>query len=148
LTTGLRNDFVPGALESVELLKESGYVESFNWEEYYDSLAKLARALTTGEHVKVSFSSEFATQRNAVEYAKWKLRLSPYGLFSHLDDEFKKNFPGTWQLGNEIFAIVNEYGVSDRDSCNKTIVKVLEYLHLPYPLFKVRDISTGNIILQ
>ena len=145
---GLKNDFLPRALKSVELLKESGYVESFDWEDYYGSLAKLARAVTTGEQVQVSFSSEFATQRNAVAYAKWKLRLSPYGLFSHLDDEFKRNFPGTWQLGNEIYAIVNEYGISDRDSSNKTIVKVLEYLHLPYPLFKVRDISTGNIVLQ
>jgi hypothetical protein len=137
---GLKNDFLPRALENVDLLKESGYVESFDWESYYSSLAKLANAVTTGEPVQVNFSSEFATQRNAIEYAKWKLRLSPYALFPDLDSDFKNNFPGTWQLGNEIYSIVNEYGVADRDSCNKTIIEVLEYLHLPYPLFKVRHI--------
>jgi len=54
---------------NMDELKESGYVESSNWDKYYDSLMELANAALTGESIKVTITSEFAVQRNAVEYA-------------------------------------------------------------------------------
>jgi len=50
-------------------------------------------------------------------------------------------------MGEDIYQIVQEYGITTKDECNTTMIQVIEYLKIPSPIFQVRDYTTGAISL-
>lgn len=142
----LQSDYIPAVLASIDSLKEQGHEEGSDWEAYHDWVMLFVKAIRNGESLQTNMRFEFSTQKNAVTYAKHKLRLSPYGLFSEVETALWQVCPIASEMGEDIYQIVQEYGITTKDECNTTMIQVIEYLKIPPPIFKVRDYTTGAIV--
>lgn len=70
----LKSNYVPAVLASIDSLKEQGHVEGSDWGAYHDWVMLFVEAIRNGESLQTNMRFEFSTQKNAVTYAKHKLR--------------------------------------------------------------------------
>lgn len=144
----LKSDAVPTALAAdLSSMKRDGH-EAQNWENLYKSLDTLAKTVNIlkDSTEQVMLDQEIETLRAAVHYAKLKIRLSPYGLFTDVDALWSQKLPVTRNKGLEIAELVERNGYDTKEQANKAIIIVIEYLRIPPELLLVKQPISGEII--